>query len=75
MTSLLQEDLEKRINLAIEALPEKCRKVFIQSRVEGLKHSEIAQVLNISKRTVDNHISNALCHMKIHLKEFLTFLL
>ncbi|MFD2789280.1 ECF RNA polymerase sigma factor SigW [Arenibacter antarcticus] len=70
--TILEEELELRINLAIELLPEKCKKVFIKSRIEGMKHADIAKTLNISKRTVDNHISNALKHMKFHLKEFLT---
>jgi RNA polymerase sigma-70 factor (ECF subfamily) len=70
-SSILESELEERILQGIELLPEKCKNVFIKSRVEGMKHSEIAKVLHISKRTVDNHISNALGHMKFHLKEFL----
>lgn len=72
---LLENELEKVINSAIAALPEKCQKVFVKSRIEGMKHSEIAESLQISKRTVDNHISNGLQHMRLHLKEFLTFFL
>ncbi|WP_367997930.1 RNA polymerase sigma-70 factor [Zobellia uliginosa] len=74
-SSILEKDLEKRIKLAIEALPQKCKNVFMKSRVEGMNHSEIAKALDISKRTVDNHISNALKHMRLHLKEFLTLFL
>lgn len=74
-SSILEKELEKRINIAVEALPEKCKNVFIKSRVEGMNHSEIAKVLDVSKRTVDNHISNALKHMRLHLKEFLTLFL
>jgi len=70
-SSILERELEERILQGIELLPEKCKNVFIKSRVEGMKHSKIAKVLHISKRTVDNHISNALGHMKLHLKEFL----
>ena len=69
---IIQNELQERISEAIESLPEKCQKVFIKSRFEGMKHSEIAQVFQISKRTVDNHISNALQHLKLHLKEFLS---
>lgn len=74
-SSLLESELEKRILHAIESLPEKCKNIFVKSRVDGMKHSEIAEVLHISKRTVDNHISYALKHMKLHLKEFLTLFL
>lgn len=74
-SALLENELEKRITKAVQALPSKCKKVFIKSRFEGMKHSEIAESLNISKRTVDNHISNALQHMRIHLKEYLHVIL
>ncbi|MFB9053163.1 RNA polymerase sigma-70 factor [Formosa undariae] len=74
-SALLEKELDIRIQEAIKALPNKCRHVFEKSRLEGMKHSEIAEVLNISKRTVDNHISNALKLMRLHLKEFLTLFL
>ncbi|MEE9361494.1 MAG: RNA polymerase sigma-70 factor [Cellulophaga sp.] len=72
---LLENELENKILEGIDLLPEKCRKVFLKSRFEGLKHHEIAKLLDVSKRTVDNHISNALKHMRLHLKEFLTLFL
>lgn len=72
---IIENELEKKITEGINLLPEKCRKVFIKSRIEGLKHVEIAKSLEISKRTVDNHISNGLRHMRVHLKEFLTLFL
>lgn len=53
-------DLELLINLLIENMPEQRRKVFVMSRHEGLKNDEISEKLNISKRTVETHISNAL---------------
>lgn len=72
---IIETELQERINSAINSLPEKCKKVFIKSRFEGLKHSEIADTLQISKRTVENHISNALQHMRLHLKEYISILI
>lgn len=72
---LLENELEQVIAKGIEQLPEKCKKVFVKSRFEGLKHHEIAQELGISQKTVDNHISNALRHMRLHLRNFMTFIL
>lgn len=72
---LLENELQKKIKESINLLPEKCKQVFIKSRVEGLKHKEISKIMDISKRTVDNHISNALKLMRYHLREFLTFFL
>lgn len=54
------EELEKEVLRSIEKLPLKCREVFKLSRIEQKSNSEIAQKLNLSIRTVETHISNAL---------------
>ncbi|WP_239985787.1 MULTISPECIES: RNA polymerase sigma-70 factor [Arenibacter] len=69
---LLENELESKIIQSIELLPEKCKNIFKKSRFEGLKHGEIASQMGISHKTVDNHIANALRHMKLHLREFIT---
>ena len=69
---LLENELEEKIIQSMELLPEKCKNIFKKSRLEGLKHSEIAAELGVSHRTVDNHIANALRHMRLHLREFIT---
>ena len=66
--------MSKRIEEAIALLPEKCKVVFVKSKYEGLKRKEIASILDISPRTVDNHLANALKHMRLHLKEYITYL-
>lgn len=69
------QEIEELLNNAVNKLPEKCREVFILSRMEGLKHEEIAQQINISVNTVQNHISAALKRLKIELKDYLPLLL
>jgi RNA polymerase sigma-70 factor (ECF subfamily) len=64
-------ELEGRIQQAIEHLPEQCRLVFKLSRFEELKYSEIAEQLNISVKTVENHMGKALKIMREHLKDYL----
>jgi len=44
----------------IDKLPAQCKKVFKLSRFENFKYKEIAQTLDISEKTVENHIGNAL---------------
>jgi RNA polymerase sigma-70 factor (family 1) len=44
----------------IEKLPAQCKKVFKLSRFENFKYREIAKTLDISEKTVENHIGNAL---------------
>ena len=56
--------IEARLWTAIDSLPEKCRQVFLLSKRDGLKYKEIAELLNISKKTVENQISKALKTLK-----------
>jgi RNA polymerase sigma factor (sigma-70 family) len=55
--SLLQESLSSIIN---EHLSAKCRTVFLLSRMEGKSNREIAGLLTISEKTVENQINRAL---------------
>jgi len=71
MDSELQAELRK----AFEKLPPRTREVFDMSRFGGLNNEEIAQKLNISKRTVETQISNALKILRVELKDYLTLLL
>ena len=54
-----QENL-RRIQQQIKALPGNCREIFMMSRMEGLTHAEIAEILDISTKTVENQIGIAL---------------
>lgn len=70
-SKLIEKELEQKILDSVDLLPGKCKEVFMKNRMDGLKRSEIAKELGISLKTVDNHISKALKHMKVHLKDFL----
>ena len=69
--SLIEHELENQIEKSIHQLPEKCRQVFILSKVEGYQQSEIAKKMNISLKTVEAHMTKALKHLRKQLKEFL----
>lgn len=60
LQKLRNDELQQRIDLAINELPPKSRQVFVMSYLHGLKNKEIAEVMNVSVRTVDAHIYNAL---------------
>jgi RNA polymerase sigma-70 factor, ECF subfamily len=68
-------ELESKISEAMKALPEQCRMVFQLSRFEELKYQEIADQLQISVKTVENHMGKALKIMREQLKEYLPLLL
>ena len=48
----------------VEKMPEKRRQVFLMSRVEGRSNAEIAQLLGITKKTVENHLNAALRELR-----------
>lgn len=56
---LLQEEYQLLIQKAINSLPEKCREVFRLVLSDKLRHKDIAQLLNISEKTVEAHIASA----------------
>lgn len=68
---LMEKELAQKIHEEINALPEETRRVFILSRIEELKHEEIATKLNISVNTVKYHIKQALSILRERLKDYL----
>jgi RNA polymerase sigma-70 factor (ECF subfamily) len=69
------DDLQSSIDHVIDNLPEKCRQTFVLSRFEELSYQEIAEQLDISKKTVEAHISKALKSLRKNLKQFLIILI
>ncbi len=70
ITEMNDFELMEAINQSIDELPEKCREIFMMSRLENLKHKEIAQKLNISEKTVEVQIRNANLRLRELLKDF-----
>ncbi|CAE7409946.1 sigR [Symbiodinium microadriaticum] len=50
------DELQQKVDAAMNKLPEKCREVFELSRFEELKYKEIADQLSISIKTVENQM-------------------
>jgi RNA polymerase sigma-70 factor (ECF subfamily) len=69
---LLQaKEMELLIRLTVEKMPEQRKKIFKMSRTACLKNEEIAQKLNISKKTVENHLTLALKEIRQLFSMFL----
>jgi len=66
---------EARIWSAIDRLPAKRRRIFLMSRRDGMKYSEIAQSLGLSENTVRNQISKALEAIRQGVKKVILFLM
>ena len=65
---LIGEEQIREIKSLIDQLPEKCGQVFKLSRFHSMTNKEIASLLNISLRTVENQIHRALKDLKEALK-------
>lgn len=59
----------------VEKLPEKCRIIFQYSRNEGMSVKQIAKVMHISPKTVENQLNKALRHLRTAVRTFLPLLL
>lgn len=64
-------ELENLVDKAIERLPPRCRVIYLLSRHEGLKYSQIAETLGLSIKTVENQMSIALERMRAELLPYL----
>lgn len=71
---LSQPDIEILIKEAIDALPDKCREIFILNKIEGKKQKEIAQDLNISINTIESQMAIAYKKLKELLRDYNTLL-
>ncbi len=73
-TVFTEQDIEEIIQNAINELPEKCREIFILSKIQGVKQKEIAKLLNISINTVESQMSIAYKKLRELLKEYFIFI-
>ncbi len=62
------KEMQEIINKVVELLPEQQKKVYKLSRQEGLTAEEIAIRMNISHKTVKNHLTEALHFIKDKLQ-------
>lgn len=68
-------ELEFQIIEAIAELPDRCRQVFEYSRFKGLKNTEIAELMDLSVKTVENQMTIALDKLRKKLVEYLPFII
>ena len=66
-------ELELLVAMVVEKMPPQRKKIYKMSRESGMSSDEIAQTLGINKRTVENHLSQALTDIRKVL--FIAFIL
>lgn len=65
------EELTGRIRKAIAALPESYRAAFVMHRFKGMSYKDIAATCNVSPKTIDYRIQQALKLLREDLKDYL----
>lgn len=66
---IVYDSLYQYINELVNQLPLRRKEVFVKSRFEGLSIKEIAEELNISHKTVENQLSDALRFIRVNLNK------
>jgi len=59
----------EKYQLALSKLTEEKRVAFLLNRVDGKKHKEIAEILNISRKAVEKRIYSALEQLRVDIEE------
>ncbi len=70
----LLDELAEQIEKAIDALPENYRETFKMSRFGEFSNKDIAERLNVSVKTVEYRITQALKILRVKLKDYLPLL-
>lgn len=70
-TNYDNEVIRKAIISAIDALPPRCRQVYLLSRQKGLRNTDVAERLGISLNTVEAQITIAHRKLRLALKDYL----
>jgi len=61
------DSLHQYLTELVNQMPERRKEIFIKSRFEGLNIKEIAEKLNISHKTVENQLTEALKFIRTNL--------
>lgn len=69
------DEIEQMLQKAIDTLPERCREIFVMSKLKGMKYREIAETLQLSVNTVENQMAIALKKLREELRDCLPLLL
>lgn len=69
-TLLTARRLDDKLQLWIEQLPERQREALTLTRFEGLSHVEVAEIMEISPRTVNNHLVKALETLRDQIRAY-----
>ena len=61
------KEFDKKVQEVIAGMPEKCRTVYLMSRIDDLTYSQIAENLNVGTKAIEKQISKALAILRTKL--------
>ena len=72
---ILHSELREQIEAALDKLPDEISEAFRMNRYKGLKYQEIADILDVSVRTIEVRIGKALNMLRKHLTEYFVIII
>lgn len=70
-TELISKEMREAIATAIDRLPERCKLIYSLAKIEQLRYKEIAEILNISVKTIDHQLTIAIKKIGEEIKKYL----
>lgn len=67
-------ELERLLNEALDKLPEPVASTFRMNRFEGKTYAEIAEVRQLSVKTIEAYMTKALKFLRVELRDYLPLL-
>lgn len=64
---MITSEMVERINIAIDSLPARCKMIFNLIKENDFKYKEVAEIMNISVKTVENQLAIALKKISISI--------
>lgn len=70
-SELISKELKQAIGEAIDHLPERCKLIYSLAKIEQLKYKEIAEILDISVKTIDHQLTIAVRKIGDEIQRYL----
>lgn len=64
---MITSEMVDRISLAINSLPARCKMIFTLIKENGFKYKDVAEIMNISEKTVENQMAIALKKISVSI--------
>ena len=64
------KEINSKLHMAVEQLPDQCRTVFKLIKEEGFKYKQVAEILGLSPRTIETQLFRAIKKLSVVLKDY-----